>query len=203
MSLSTYADLKSGIKNWLRRGTELDSYIDDIITVGEARIFREVRAKDMETAFASTMATDGTLALPSSYIGLKFAYLNSSPVQWLEPKGNRWIYEKYPNRSTYSRPKFIAREGSNFIFGPFPDSTYTVNGVYYKNIGPVSSSAHALFTNNPDLYLFACLAETTAFIKDDPRTVFWEAKYKMIRDAVNEQTKREDLSGGALTMSAA
>ena len=160
---------------------------------------REVRARSMETAFSDTVAS-GVIALPTSYLELKYAYINQSPVQWLKRQKAQFIYEKYPTRSTAGLPKYISREGSNFIFGPYPSDDYTVTGVYYKDIGPVSSSAHALFTENPDLYLFATLAETEPFLKNDKRIALWEAKYNKVKDDVNGLRDREDLSGSDLQM---
>lgn len=193
MSITTYSELQTAVSNWLKR-SDLTSYIPDFVTLGEARIFRELRSVDMETSF-STAITTGVISLPTSYLALKFSYINSSPVQWLGRKTARWIYENYPTRSSDSTPKFIAREGQSFIFGPYPDSGYTVKGVYYKNIGPLSSSAHAVFTNNPDLYLFAALVAATPFIKDDKRVVLWEAQYQGILKSEQGRSDKEEYSG--------
>lgn len=200
MSITTYAQLQTAVSNWLHRA-DLASYIPDLITLGEARIMREVRTRDMETAFSDTIAS-GVIALPTGYLELKNAYVGSSTKIYLKRTSAESIYANYPLRSAEGEPRFIAREGSNFIFGPYPDSDYTVAGVYYKNIGPLSSSDHTLFTNNPDLYLFAALAETEPFLKNDKRVSLWEAKYKNIKDAANGLRDREDFSGGGLMVRA-
>jgi len=153
----------------------------------------------METTFVGTVSA-GVIALPTSYIDLKFAYINRTPTQWLERKTNRWIYEKYPLRSSESLPKFIAREGSNFIFGPYPDSNYTLGGVYYKNLGPLSSSAHAVFTNNPDLYLWGSLLQATPFLGNDKRISLWQAKYDQALSSAQLTSDKEEYSGGSLAM---
>lgn len=198
MAITTYAELQTAVGNWLHRA-DLTSYIPDLITLGETRIMREVKSRDMETAFSDTIASQ-VIALPTSYIELKFAYVFVSKNIRLQRRTAQWIYETYPVRTGEGTPNFIAREGSNFIFGPSPASTYTVTGVYYKDIGPLSSSAHALFTNNPDLYLFAALAETEPFLKNDKRVALWEAKYNKIKDDINGLAQREDYSGSELQM---
>ena len=197
MALNTYADLQTEVANYLHR-SDLTSYIPDFITLAETKIFRRLRTKDMEAAFSSTMATTGTLALPSSYIDLKYAYINTSPVQWLTRLQARRIYEKFPNRISDRKPAFIAREGSNFIFGPFPDSQYLVTGVYYKNVGPLSSSAHALWTSNPDCYLFGSLLEAEPFMKEDPRITVWNEKYQEAILGAQHQSEEEEASGSDL-----
>ena len=201
MAITTYAELQTACANWLHRA-DLTTYIPDFIMLGETRIYREVRTKDMETSFSDTIAS-GTIALPTSYIDLKFAYINRSPVQWLDRKPAAWIYQNYPNRSSEGIPTTIAREGSTFIFGSYPDSDYPVTGVYYKNLGTVSSTAHALFTNNPDLYLFAALSEAEPYLKNDARVALWKAKYNEIRDQVNQFADQEDHSGSNLRMTPA
>ena len=198
MSISTYAELKTAVANRLRR-SDTASYVDDWILLAETEIFRRLRVKDMETAFSGTISS-GAVALPTSYIDLKFAYINASPVTKLQRKTAAWIYEKYPTRTADSRPAFIAREGSNFIFGPYPDSAYTVSGVYYKNIGPVSSSAHAVFTSNPDCYLYGALTMAVRDLKDDQGIARWTALFEASLVSAQAASDREDYSGGGLEM---
>jgi hypothetical protein len=198
LSISTYAELSTAAANWLTR-SDLTSQIPDFITIGEAEIFRKLRIREMETTF-STAISSGVVALPTGYKELKFAYINARPVSKLDRKAASWIYEKYPTRSADNRPKFIAREGSNFIFGPYPDSDYTVTGVYYKNLGPLSSSAHAVFTNNPDLYLYATLVAAEPYIKNDKRLPMWKEEFGRILTSVQMESDKEDESGGGLEM---
>lgn len=204
MAITTYAQLKTALARWLGNSDDasvqslgMTSTIDDLITVGESRIFREARTRDTEASI-STAISSGVVAVPSDYIDLKFAYIDGTPAQTLERRSAQWVYSNYATRSASSKPKFIAREASNFIFGPYPDSTYTVKGVYYKRLSALSGTAHALFTNNPDLYLFGCLAEATILIGRDDRIALWEAKYNQILNAVNLHAKSEDHSGGPL-----
>ena len=201
MAISTYAELQTACSNFLHRD-DLASRIPEFITLGETRLFRELRVKDMETSF-STAITSGSITLPTSYIDLKYAYVDRSPVQWLERKPAAWLYEHYPTRSSDGTPKIIARQASTFIFGPYPDSAYTIAGVYYKNIGPVSTSAHALFTNNPDLYLFAALLEAVPYVGNDKRVPLWVAKYNDSISRLQAQDEREDYSGSTLQVRAA
>ena len=201
MAITTYAELKTACANWLHRD-DLTSRIEEFITLGETRLFRELRVKDMETSF-STAITSGSITLPTSYLDLKYAYVDRSPVQWLERKPPAWLYEHYPTRSSDGVPKIIAREASTFIFGPYPDSGYTIAGVYYKNIGPVSSSAHALFTNNPDLYLFGALLKAVPYVGNDKRIPMWVDMYNDAISSLKAQDEREDYSGSTLQVRAA
>ena len=143
MAITTYAELKTAVTSWLDVATaDLSAVIDDLVTVAEKRIFRECRTRDMEDSF-STAISSGTIALPTGYVELKYARIDGTPSQPLERRSAEALYEMYPNRSSEGKPQFIAREASTFIFGPYPDSAYTVKGVYYKRLTVVSSSANA------------------------------------------------------------
>ncbi len=189
MSLTTYAELKTAVTSWLDVPVAtFTNQIDDLVTVAETRIFRETRTKDTEQSFSTSIGS-GVVALASDYLEMKSARLNTQPSQSLERRSAEWIYSQYPARSAGGRPRF---------FGPYPDSGYTVAGVYYKRLPALSSGVHALFTNNPDLYLFACLAEAELLIGRDERIKVWEAKYQNILAAANGLDNREDSSGSVL-----
>ncbi len=200
MSLGTYTDLYTSVWSWMDASDVPQALLADVITVAENRIFRECRTRFQETSL-STAITSGVIAIPSNYVALKSSYIDGSPTQFLERKNPEFIYTSYPMRSAQGKPKYIAREKNSFIFGPYADSGYTVNAVYYKKLNALSgANNHTLFTNNPDLYLFACLAESPMLIKDDKRVPFWEAKYNKILGDVNGQDQAEGASGSLMRM---
>jgi hypothetical protein len=156
----------------------------------------------METALSDTIAS-GVIAVPADYLELKYAYINSTPIKNLQKATASQIYAQYPLRSSDAKPGYIARDGSNFIFGPYPDSTYQVKGIYYAKPTTIATSTNALFTANPDLYLFAALCEATPYIKDDPRITLWEAKYAQILEDIRKEDANENASGGGMMVRAA
>jgi hypothetical protein len=165
--------------------------------LAEERIFRTIRAREMETALSETI-TSGVIAVPSGYVALKSVYLDGTPTTKLNRSTVAQIYENYPTRSSDTKPKYIAREGSNFIFGPYPDAAYTVKGIYYARLTSIATSANALFTANPDLYLMATLCESAPYIKDDSRVAVWEAKFAQIKADIEEENDEEERSGGGM-----
>lgn len=195
MSISTYSDLQTAVGNWLQR-SDLNAIIPDLIMLGEKRIFRTVRVRAMETALNGTIAS-GVLAVPSDYLALKFAYLDTTPAFDLKRVSASQVYQQFPYRSSVGKPQIIGREGDNFIFGPYPDSAYTVKGIYYAQPVSVQTTANDLFTQNPDLYLFAALCEAAPYLKDDNRVQLWESKLAVIiTDLTNEDTEEYGSGGG-------
>lgn len=201
MSITTYAELQTAVGNWLHR-SDLTSIIPDLIVLGEKRLFRTVRDRTMETALSGTISS-GVLAVPSDYLSIKTAYISASPSKVLQRATVSQVYEKYPNRAATGKPSMIAREGSNFIFGPYPDSGYTIGGIYYAKPTSIVTSANAFFLANPDLYLFAALCEAAPYLKNDARIGIWEGKMASIMNDISMQNVHEYSSGGGLAVCAA
>ena len=201
MSIASYSDLKTSIANFLHRA-DLTSMIPEFIVDAEARIYRELRVRAMETALSSTIAS-GTIAVPSGFLEMKFCYVEGSAAQKLERKDAEWIYTNYPTRSASGKPVFFAREAETFIFGPYPDSTYTIKGVYYKRLAALSDSntTNWFITDAPDLLRYAALCEAAPYLKDDRRIAIWESKYREAKAAIERTDKRESSSGSLLRMS--
>ena len=200
MSISSYADLQAAVKGWVHR-SDLDAITPDLIMLGELRIFREVRCREMETALSGAIA-NGVVALPADYLDLKFAYIDATPVSKLDRASASQIYEQHPFRNANGKPNMIAREGSNFIFGPYPDSSYSIKGIYYAKPVSIQTTANALFTAYPDLYLMASLCETAPYIQDDPRLQLWEAKYGAIVKQIYDADAEEYGSGSGMAVRA-
>jgi len=194
----TYAGLKASLAAMMDvSATDLSGVIADIVALGESRVLREVKTKDNEEPLSGTI-TSGVIAVPADYMSLKFAYIDASEAFPLERRSPEWIYANCPMRSASSRPKYIARDGASFIFGPYPDSGYTVIGSYYKRAGTLASATYDLFTNNQDLFFYACLSKAEIAIGRDARIAVWESEYQRTLNTVNGMDRAEGSSGSTL-----
>ena len=190
MALDSYSGLKTAIADWLNRN-DLDA-IDDFIDLAETRIYRDLRIRAMETALSGTISS-GTLALPTGYMGLKHAYIDRDPVQWLDAKDAQFIYRNYPTRAADGTPGFIAEDGGVFIFGPYPDTGYSVKGVYYKRLDGLSGSnpTNWLTTDAPDLILFGALCEAEPYVGADERMPMWQSRFFDAMERVKLEEERD------------
>ncbi len=197
----SYATLLTQVTAWLHRGSDaaLAVEAEELVQFGELRIYRDLRVRQMETALSDTIAS-GVIAVPTGYIEMKHARIDGTPTQKLIRKDAEWIYHNYPSRSAGGKPSHFAREGSNLIFGPYPDSNYTVKGSYYKRLDPlsVSNTSNWLITDAPDLILFAALCEAEPYRANDERTALWEKKYDQIKVRVQREDDNEEFSGSPL-----
>jgi hypothetical protein len=196
MSWTSYTAFRTNVSTWLDVSDIPSAVLDDLITTAEKRIYREVKAREMETAIASTISS-GAVTVPSDYGQMKYAYLDGTPTKPLERRSAEWIYNEYKTRSSDAKPKYFAREGGSFIFGPYPDSGYVMKGIYYKKFQAISTALNDLFNNNPDLFLWAALAESEPIIGRDKRVGLWESKYQNAKNGVNREHENEDMSGTA------
>lgn len=184
MSITTYAELKTAAANWLARA-DMSAHLDDLIMVAEKYIFRRVRSKELESDLSVTI-TDGVGDVPADFVELKYSHMSGNNSATLEARPAHWMTYRYPIGSAAGTPRYIAIENSKFKVAP--KGSGTLNGIYYKRPAPLSvGSVNELFTNNPDLYLFATLAEAKVFLLDDARVAKWEQK----RNEIIAQIKAE------------
>lgn len=205
MSVTDYASLQTAINSWYNRD-DLSTYIDYLIQMAENKIYRDIFSINQGKGVANIEATlsgtisSGTIPVPSGYLGLKYAYVViSGNSVFLERKNGEFIYSTYPQRSADGPPGYIAKEGTNFIFGPYPDSAYTVGGVYWaKATGLSSSNTTTWMTSDiPDI-LTAC-SNYFAGVKteDDAAAQKWLSIYNDQMGDFIATAKAEAYSGSA------
>lgn len=213
MAFTTYTQVKQALPVLIDVPTAslstLPAGLDDIFSLAEERVINDVMdrggVRAWETTFIGTISPSGTVALPTSYLELKHAYISRSPVQWLERKSAEQVYRDYPERSADGLPIYIAREGEQFIFGPYPDSQYVVNGIVYTKPTTVTSGSTfvGLFANNPTLLLYAAASEAESILKRPKQRAEWESRYAQVLERVISQEMRERWSGSNLRITPA
>ena len=195
MSISTYAGLVASIDRWVAR-SDFTAVVDDFISLGEERLARDLRIRATETTMNVTLA-GGVAVIPTNYAQLKHVHIAGSPIQPLEPMESPALFKQFPTRSSESKPRFVAEDGVNFVFGPYPDLNYVLGGQYWKNpTGLSSSNTTNEWTDNcPDALLFAALCETAPFLMNDERILVWEGKYDQIKNRINGSEKKRTRKG--------
>lgn len=188
MAITTYTELQTAVANWLAR-SDLTSRIPEFITLAQARINRQVRAKAMETKSTTFSIANEYESVPSDFLQVKHFYITSStPRKTLEPLDAIRITD---NLTTSGQPKYFSVEGTQFRFGPTPDATYTATLIYYAKPATfvtTSQETNSLFPANADLYLYAALLEAESFIQNDPRLMVWKQAYDEALANLNSQS---------------
>lgn len=180
--ITSYSTLVTAVQDYLARG-DLSTFVPNFVQNCEQRFYRSPKnwGKWMEQSLSSTISSS-VIAVPSDYLQLRVAYVNGSPSSRLEFVSLEQLYGRFPRGSDTGIPQWIARDGTNFVFGPAPDSDYTIKGSYFGKPTALRSyagdaAAHWLILNAPDLLLYGALLEAEPFIKNDSRMAVWSAMY--------------------------
>ncbi len=85
---------------------------------------------------------------------------------------------------------------------PTPDSDYTIEMVYRKNIPALASnSTNWLLTLAPDVYLYGMLLESAPYIKEDERIQVWATGFAQAVESLNRLSLNAQYNSGPLVLS--
>jgi len=188
MSIATYADLKASVANYLNR-SDLTSIIPDLITLAEARLNADLRARDME-ARTSLSATAGNayVTLPTDMLEMQRLAISSiDPMRVLKYLSADELATDYPS-SSGGMPAVFAIIGAQIQLAPIPDSDYTLELSYQQRVPALSdtNSSNWLLSAWPNAYLYATLCEAQPFLMNDARLQVFQALYQQAVDGINQ-----------------
>lgn len=195
-----YTSLLTAVQDYLAR-SDMASFAPNAVQNWEERFYRQPRnwAAWMDASLSSAIASS-VIAVPSGFLGWKHVYVDGSPASRLEPVTLEQLLGTYPRGGDTGIPRWIARDGSNFIFGCEPDSNYTIKGTYRAKPTALRSyasdaAAHWLIVNAPDLCLYGAMAEAEAFIKNDSRVGLWKGLYEEALNDYRAMWRKQEGSG--------
>lgn len=201
MSISTYAELKSAIADWLNR-SDLTSVIPTFVSMAEADLNRTVRHWRMEKR--STAEADGQyLDLPNDWIENIRVKTTDGGTAALELISQADLAERrQAGNDTAGVPAFYCITGGQLEFYPTPSATYDVEIVYYAQLDALSADGDAnwLLTSHPDAYLYSALTHAAPYLDDDARTQVWASLAQKAVAAINLENDKARFSGTGLRM---
>jgi hypothetical protein len=199
MALTTYAELKTSIGDWLNR-SDLTTVIPDFISLAEAQVERTLRTRQMIVRVNSSFTAQyGNV--PSDFLETKSLKLTSTnpqtPLSFLTIDALDAEASKY---TASGKPRFFGVVGSQFRIVPTPDGTYTTELTYYANLQKLSNSntINWLLTASPDVYLYGSLLQAAPYLQDDARIQVWATLYERALNDLQVADDRGSTSGGNL-----
>lgn len=203
MALSTYAELRTSIGDWLNRA-DLSATIPDFISLAEAQIERTLRTRQMIVrANASFDQQYG--ALPSDFLEVKSLKLTSTnPPTPLSFMSIDALDQQSSSYTASGKPKFFGVVGNQLRIQPTPDGTYTTELTYYAKLTKLSNSVTSnwLLASSPDIYLYGALLQAAPYLQDDARIQTWATLYERALNDLRTADDRAASSGGALLIRA-
>lgn len=204
MSLTTYSGLLVELHRLIsgddaNSSTEIPySTIEDVLLLGQRRVYRDVRSRHNEKAFSSVTVTGNLATIPADWEATSTIHFGKEA---LIPKPEDWI-RSYIEAGAAGECRYFAEAGGSFYFGPAVANSTAVQGRYfcrYDNLAEANISANTLYQKEPDLFLYAALAESGEFFPVGARLQVWESKYRGIVDTLNNAKNRAAYSGGRIT----
>lgn len=192
MALSTWAELKLAVADWLWR-TDLTSQIPDFITMAEARFNRELRTPDMVNSSDLTI-TSGVASVPTGFVSaLSMTLTGQSPYNKISYQPADQLAALDPANT--GTPRVYTRIGSNFEFWPPVSATAKLR--YRKKVDALgaSTASNWVLANHPDLYVFASLVAAEPFLRNDPRLAVWKTQADETILSINAAAQMEAEDG--------
>lgn len=198
MAITNYSELQTAVQNLFDDSSSLSSVrVVEHIAQGEALINRQVRGREMETSADLTISSQ-TTALPTGFLKARRLYLNTDPIKTIQymPPMDFWNRSGADQTGT---PDFFTIEGDNVVVGPVPTSSVTGKLLYYKR-SDIASAVPTLFTNNPDMYLYASGIYSSIFLRDDAMLMRCTGMFEQIVNDYGEADEGDRHGGAPLAM---
>lgn len=186
MAITTYAELQTAVANWLDR-TDLTSRIVEFITLGEAKLNRELRTRTMETnGPLATSIGSRTVALPAGFLEpiALFIELTTGRVELA------FVPSRIETDASDGQPDYWTIDGANIAFEREPDAVYNLTLKYLKKWDIATDLTNTLLSTYPDAYLSAALVEGFAYTMDEDRAMLWAGKLQGLIEEINRKEAR-------------
>jgi hypothetical protein len=196
MAITTYAELKTSITDFLNRD-DLDTVAPTFISLAEADLQRRVRHWRGEKRSSAEIDTQYS-AIPADFLEAIRFYITGGDTRPLELISQAELLDrKFKNLNTSGQPAYYAVTAGEIEVYPVPDATYTSELYYNSRIPALSDSTTTnwLLEYYPDAYLYGSLVHSAPYLKEDARLQTWAALYQNAVDAINSESESSKFGG--------
>lgn len=190
--------------NWVNR-SDLTSRIPEFIALGEARMRRDLRLRNIGSL---DFSASEEYALPSAFKALVDLYhdgtVSYGRIKIVSPGE---LSERKARHGNSGVPLFAAVVDGDadanlhyLRFAPEPSGTYTLRMLYETDLISLSDTetTNWLLVDAPDIYLYAALANAEGYLQEDERVNLWKQQYEQAANEFERNAKSREF-GGALT----
>jgi len=200
MAISTYSELQSAMADFLNR-SDLSSIIPTFISLGEARMNRDIRHWQMENR-ASTTIEGQYLLKPYDWVETIRFHLTGQDTSVISLLSSRAMADKRQSGSNIAgKPAYYAHSENQFEVFPTADGIYAAELLYYQKIPALADDATTnwLLSSYPDIYLYGSLLNSAPYLAEDGRAEVWARLYGEAVDKLNLNSQSAAYSGVGLT----
>jgi hypothetical protein len=208
--ITDYATLQSAIADWLLRA-DLTAQIPTFIQLAEAKMNRDVRLRTVFSQGYSAVTTAAgvtQITLPADFHSVILLDITGDQATGPAPLEYLTLYEyrvnQRANANVTGMPRFYSIAVAQIILSPVPDGEYALSLVYETKLPALSDSnpTNWMLEKDPDLYLYAALAESAPFLDQDERIATWEGAYDKRAEAFKVDADQKRYGGSPLKMRA-
>lgn len=210
MSITTYAELKTAIANWLEDST-LTSRIPEFIALAQAKLYRgqmgpmgqwivpPLRIRDMVTT-ANITITSGTGSLPSGWLEFQRLWVDTAGRPTLKYLPAQTFYDDANAHETSGDVIYYTLEGVTIRTAPAVSDT--IKSVHYAKFTAMSADGDAdwVVTNAPHVYMHGALAEAWGYKLDGEQEAKHMGLFSQAVKALNVADSQAQRAGSQLVM---
>lgn len=193
MSITTYAELKTSIADFLDRD-DLSSKTGTFISLAEAEIFRDLRHWRQEKR-VKTSVDEQYENLPTDWLRINsvqhtggglISSVSASEMQRLRA-----------GSATTGKPRYMRLIANQIELYPVPDQSYSVEMTYLAQTPALTDAAPSnwLLEYAPDLLLYGALKHSAPYLGEDSRLAVWGSLYASGIEALNSEAESAVVSG--------
>ena len=196
MAITTYAELKTSITDFLNRD-DLTTVTPTFISLAEADMQRRVRHWRQEKRSNANLNSRYS-DVPGDFLEvIRFGVTgdNNSTLEMISQ--SQMLDRRMQNGNTSGSPRYYALTAGEIELFPSPSAITSTELYYYSKIDALSASTASnwMLENHPDAYLYGSLVHSAPYLSDDSRITMWAALYQAAIDAINAESESVKFGG--------
>ena len=208
-TITDYTTLQAAVIEYLGRDqdTTIIARVPTFIQLFEAKMNRSLFVRQMEQRSSATIdaGVDDAefVLLPSDFQSMRRVRISSVTGKPLLEfrSGVQMDESRFQKSNVTGQPQYFTIFGEEMEIAPTPDTSYTIEMIYRKNIPALSSnSSNWLLTLAPDIYLYGALLEASPYMKEDGRIQVWGLGLKTALDDLNSLGMTSTFNSGPMTV---
>lgn len=187
MSIDTYDQVKTALKDWSERQDLTDTVLDQCIFFAENDVSSRIRVPAMENMVVLTV-TDGAVVIPSDFLELRKMQFGDFSVSYLP-----WDQFVIAKSQQSSDTIWYSRQGPKWYLSGVPADGDTLTCYYYRlipAIGP-NNVNNWLLQVSPQSYLYGGLKYIYEYLMQTERAAYWAQK---LMDEINKLQAMAEMS---------
>ena len=191
MSITTYAELKTSITDFLNRD-DLDTATPTFISLAEADMQRKIRHWRQEKRSNANLNSRYS-DVPSDFLEVIRFGVSGGNHSTLEIISQGDMLDlRMKSRDASGSPRYYALTAGEIELFPTPSAVTATELYYYSKIDNLSASnaSNWLLQNHPDAYLYGALVHSAPYLADDARVSVWASLYQNAIGAINAEIGR-------------